>query len=427
MIDFFSLIGISLEYAIILVFAWYVIGCKPRATWMPFLAFVLYMVWAVVPWSQGGVILAIVNWLYFILIYFVAPKWIFPGFKLRYMFLFFLFYFCYQGLVWNVICLLLGSSSQRYGLLMVLTEVFCFILLFSPVRHILRQIYLHTTAVVHIIVMVVLFASFGLLTDVELLFAESPNDPLVRQFFAGTLILTAVLTIVFPVAMFIASTNKQLRALTASYEGQIQAQAAHYQSLAASNFEIRRFRHDYKNTRIAIEQLLAQGKTDQALEVLQSCEDALRAPNTLFDTGNGIADALLTDKQQLAALQYAEIRFRGSIPSNVLAPTDVCVLLGNTLDNAIEACAKLTHDEKHIISVTSDCSSGFLFLTIKNPIRDRVIIQNNQVMTTKEDKAAHGFGIQSLHNVAKKYQGSVKLNADDGYFTVSIDLCLPTQ
>jgi sensor histidine kinase YesM len=110
-----------------------------------------------------------------------------------------------------------------------------------------------------------------------------------------------------------------------------------------------------------------------------------------------------------------------------LAPTDLCVLLGNSVDNAIEACDELPNGMERKITVECNCSSGFLFLTVRNPIAKPVSICDNRVHTTKKDRALHGFGISSMHKVAKKYDGTLKLDADEGFFTVSIDLCLPAS
>ena len=425
----FSLLFITIDYIIILLFAGHVIGCKSRDFRLPIVMLLIYVLGlnAIFIWWPVTITYDMILVVFCLLCRILAVKWIFPSFKFRYYLVFQLFLTCYTDLALHLVYLIWDVCIDWMVIVYLVVYVICLGVLLSPIRHLFRQIYLHTPTYVLWITAISLTVSIDLIEYVGILYIESPNDSLKKTFLAVTLVTTAGLSIMFPAVMFVSSINKRLRGLAANYEAQIQAQATHYQTLAASNFEIRRFRHDYKNTRIAIEQLLSDGQTEQALQVLRDCEDSLRHPNILFDTGNGIADALLTDKQRLAVRQYADIHFRGSIPSNVLAPTDVCVLLGNTLDNAIEACAKLTHDEKHIISVTCDCSSGFLFLTIKNPIQDRVIIQNNQVMTTKEDKAAHGFGIQSLHTVAKKYSGTVKLNADDGYFTVTTDLCLPTK
>ena len=114
------------------------------------------------------------------------------------------------------------------------------------------------------------------------------------------------------------------------------------------------------------------------------------------------------------------------IPRQGLSPTDLCVILGNTLDNAIEACQALSANEQKTIVVTSEYRSGFWFLKIHNPIAKSVAIHNNHVATTKANKTLHGFGLYSLHSVVQRYDGEVRLSSTDDCFTVDIDMCVTT-
>lgn len=243
----------------------------------------------------------------------------------------------------------------------------------------------------------------------------------------GTLIIIILLLIITGFLVCVLLSNNQLKQLTQNYEQQIHAQAEHYKRLAESTYELRRFKHDFKNMSIAIESLLADESHSEALQLFKQYNDTLENPDSysmIFDTGNGIADALLTDKQQKAASCNAKIVFRGAVPMNCLSPTDICVILGNTLDNAIEACEKLPTQAESIISVNCDCNSGFMFLTISNPICEKIDIQNNHISTTKENKTLHGFGLYSLQSVVKKYSGNIELSATDDKFTANIDLSL---
>lgn len=65
-----------------------------------------------------------------------------------------------------------------------------------------------------------------------------------------------------------------------------------------------------------------------------------------------------------------------------------------------------------------------MFLTITNPVSEKVNISNNYIATTKENKTLHGFGLYSLHSVVKKYDGKIELESTDTTFTANIDLCL---
>ena len=222
-------------------------------------------------------------------------------------------------------------------------------------------------------------------------------------------------------------TNTHLKNLTQNYEHQIQVQAEHYKDLAAANHDVRRFKHDFKNISIAIKKLLADGNNSEALELITKCNNELCSTESTvseFRSGNGIADALLTDKQKRASAVNATIKFEGMIPAERLSPTDICVLLGNTLDNAIEACEKCTNKENKVIAVNSDFVGSILFIKITNPVAEKVNVTNNYVRTTKENKTLHGFGLYSLSTIVKKYSGSLDINSTDDTFTVNMDLHL---
>ena len=248
------------------------------------------------------------------------------------------------------------------------------------------------------------------------------------EFVQKSIILgTILLLVIVGISVCIMLSNNQLKQLTTNYEQQILAQAEHYKALAESSYELRRFKHDFKNMSIAIEKLLDDEEHSEALQLFKQYNNTLEHSNgfcIMYDTGNGIADALLSDKQQKALTCNCNIVFQGAIPLNYLMPTDICVILGNTLDNAIEACEKCKTTEPLTITVTCNCNSGFMFLSITNPISEKVNISNNYITTTKENKTLHGFGLYSLHSVVKKYDGKIELKSTDTTFTANIDLCL---
>lgn len=212
-----------------------------------------------------------------------------------------------------------------------------------------------------------------------------------------------------------------------NFEQQIQAQAKHYEALSKSNYELRRFRHDYDNMRIGVSKLIKDGKIKDTLKMLNDCDNDLNAiTNEIikFDTGNGIIDALLSEKQKKATTVNTVITFDGTVPINMIAATDLCVIFGNTIDNAIEACEVIATDKEKTITITCKCGSGFMFLKITNPVAKNVQIHNNSILTTKSNKDAHGFGLYSLDKIISKYDGDLVLMCDNKQFSVNIDLNL---
>lgn len=416
----------ALYFCTLLLFAKYILDCTPRRVIL-ILSFLLLVPLLIFEQSGNDDYVAAAGFL-FMIVQFPVLRLIYPKVKIRYLLFFFLFMNCLNIMLISIFIRFFGVNGVQMDIIsnLLTAAVWCGICL-SGLRHKLRQILLYAPKYV-------LFVS-GILFIAMIMVDTSSVAPSVSAYpeawakyqdLGGGLLRLAV-CIAFPVFIIVSASNSRLKLLTVSYEQQIHAQAEHYKALSDANWEVRRFRHDFKNTRIAIEKLLADGDQAQALRLLQECGDVLNAPNrsiALFDTGNGIADALLTDKQNRAAKHNTVIIFHGSIPQNALAPTDLCVILGNTIDNALEACEKLSPGVDRSISVTSNCSSGFLFLTVQNPTAEKVTVRDNHIATTKRDKTLHGFGLLSLQSVVSKYDGTLRLSANENCFTASIDLCL---
>lgn len=229
----------------------------------------------------------------------------------------------------------------------------------------------------------------------------------------------------FPILNINSYTKNYYMKHSANLENQFQIQAEYYASLAKSNFELRQFRHDYNNMKIGISEFIKGGKTKDALNMLNNCDNQLLSTLSIckFDTGNNIVDALLTDKQEKASVYNTKLLFQGAISNNI-DPTDLCVIFGNALDNAIEASEKIKSSVNKAIQINCECNGGFMFLTITNPVCKDISIHNNSILTSKKDKNSHGFGLLSINQVIKKYEGSLSLSCVNKEFTISIDLCL---
>ncbi len=231
----------------------------------------------------------------------------------------------------------------------------------------------------------------------------------------------------FPILIITVLTNSYLKKQNESFERELQAQADHYVALAESNKELRRFKHDFKNLRIGITKALTSGDCEIALEMIENGQnDFIQATDNIvrYNTGNGIVDAILSEKQKKATASNTAIEFQGIIPQTVFSPTDLCIIFGNTLDNAIEACEKISIDTEKAINVSVNCSGGFVFISITNPVAEKVIVHNNHIETTKKDRSAHGFGLYSLQKIAKKYDGEMNIISEEHTFTLTLELCL---
>lgn len=413
-----------LYYCCLLLVCRYILNCSPKKFYLygSFIAFIPLVLIAI----SGNNTLHNIAYIVFEITQFLLIKLIYTEVKVRYVFFSYILLYALNTIIISLLSTTTAFSVALTDLLTnSVTVLLCAILCLTNNRNKIAQV-LNWLPKNFVIVTTLLLMSTAIISVIVFRATEYPNDW--DRVLAGALIsLQFAVCIILPNLLLNTISTNQLKSLTTNYEQQIEAQAKYYKELASANYESRRFKHDFNNMRIAIEKLLADGENEQALQLIQECGntmDNLAGISIVFDTGNGIADALLTDKQQRADLCNAAIRFQGALPQDSLLPTDLCVILGNTLDNAIEACEKLPAEVEKVISITCNCSSGFLFLSICNPVAEKVIVNNNHITTTKENKTLHGFGLYSLNSVVKKYEGEVKLTSTDDYFTVDIDLCL---
>lgn len=341
------------------------------------------------------------------------------------------FLFCFSA-VFVFLIMAVFSIPDKLQLIVeiavhILISVFCFVLCYTKISYKIKNIIFWTPKNVKcIILMLCIFGmlSMALITNInEYLVGDSIASLALKT--VATLIVFVLIT--FPIIILNATTNTYLKKLTHDYEEQIKAQAEHYSALAKANFELRRFRHDFKNISLGVKELIAEGKQTEALNILESAKENVYSTTDSmlrFDTGNGIVDALLSDKQRTSALSNIIIQFEGSVPPEGISATELCVIFGNTVDNAVEACEKIGTETEKIIYIKCKCVSGFMFLNITNPVNEPVIIKSNTIQTTKSDKSLHGFGLYSLDKIVNSHDGKIELLCNNNEFSVNISMSI---
>ena len=194
-----------------------------------------------------------------------------------------------------------------------------------------------------------------------------------------------------------------------------------YEELIEKNRDVRAFRHDYRNNLFALHTLLQDGRTQEAAAYVHALSDTIEQTRSRYHTGNLLSDAILTDKAQRAEPLGVTVLFDGSIPETGVANRDLCTILANALDNAVEGsapCAPCT------VTVHAVQKPGGLTLRIENPVPQKVEIRGGRIRTRKENTNAHGFGLDNIRKTAKLYDGYADVSCDDTTFTLEVGLLL---
>ena len=207
---------------------------------------------------------------------------------------------------------------------------------------------------------------------------------------------------------------------------QLEQQVGYNRSMAQKNQNLASFRHDVKNHILAVRNLLQAGKYDDALVYLDNIETPISNANITLKTDNYMMDALLSAKISAAKEKGISVDSRLKVkPHLSVSDFNWCVLLGNALDNAIEACMKVEPPANRKMSVIISCHGDMLNITVSNTCAavPEINEQTGLYKTTKETKTGHGMGLSNIKKIVEEYNGSLETEIKDGVFTLFILLC----
>lgn len=169
--------------------------------------------------------------------------------------------------------------------------------------------------------------------------------------------------------------------------------------------EIRKLSHDLNRYLSVIFNLLAQGDVSAAMNELKKRQLEV-AQNQIFDTGYPVLNSVLAYKFQIAQEQGIRTQLFWNLKEPLkINLTDLAVILSNGLENAIEA-AQLVTAQTPFISVTAETKDEFIKVSISNNTVAPPVIIDGKIVTTKEDKRLHGLGLETIQQLARKYNGN---------------------
>ena len=200
---------------------------------------------------------------------------------------------------------------------------------------------------------------------------------------------------------------------------QLEYNVNYYKELAHRQQITNKTMHDLKNQLFALREILKENPKDGTERINDICEDVLASYSLRF-TGIEAVDALITSKVQ--TMEEHGIKFSNSIyisMENTLDVFDLCVLLGNLLDNAIEANQKVEIKDRYI-SLNIIQQFDFLSINIRNAVNENVKIDKTGIATTKKNKELHGFGLQSVKEIVNKYNGNYTFRQEQNNFETII-------
>lgn len=281
-------------------------------------------------------------------------------------------------------------------------------LLYRFLKHKVRELpfkYWITVAVMPFISIIILYAVFSSLTDPDTYF----------NMFVYLMSIIGVLY--FNIIMFDFFENHDSRIKLSFMEAASKREAENYKTLELSYREMQKLKHDFHNELEILLSLIAEKNYSAAKDRINELSEFIDTSAAVCYTGNEAADSLINSKISLAKHKGISVTAKINLftPLNV-SPLEYCRIIGNALDNAIEACEKVEPEKM------------FIFISIKN-VENSVLtdISNSAAYTdttdlssSKPQKQLHGFGIQSIRSSAERLGGTVSFRYENGVFTFTL-------
>lgn len=222
---------------------------------------------------------------------------------------------------------------------------------------------------------------------------------------------------------FRAWLRRRMHRSIASYQNELMAR--HLEEVQHIYRQMRGWRHDYHNHIQIMKAYQQQGEYEQLNQYLDKLDGDLVQVDTLIRSGNIMVDAILNSKLSLAQSRHIPIKAKAIVPARLnVSDLDLCVILGNLIDNAVEASLKLPETER-LLRVYVDVKKGSLYLSVTNTAKGRPAKHGGRYVTTKG--GFHGLGLARVDALVEKYGGYVKRRDEDGAFSTEVLLPLPAE
>ena len=211
--------------------------------------------------------------------------------------------------------------------------------------------------------------------------------------------------------------SKQIDKRIAAYQRELIE--THYMEVENMYRQIRGWRHDYRNHIQTMKVLAANGDMDAIKAYLDELDTDLNTVDTVVKTGNAMADAILNSKISLAHSKGIAVHCDAHIPVKLkMSELDLCCIIGNLFDNAIEASVKLPENQR-VIRVYMDMKNTQLYISFTNFTAGKKMKKEGKLFRSTKGEG-HGFGLVRIDAIVERLEGYISRNSEDGAFTTEI-------
>lgn len=233
---------------------------------------------------------------------------------------------------------------------------------------------------------------------------------------AAILLIIANLLILFVIdkqEVYFRTTERLLFA-----EAHIKNQVAHYSELYSQQESLKKFRHDSKNFYTSLISILETLTVQDAIAYIKDKMQIETYETNTINSGHPVIDAIIHSKNLYAQKYGISIETIIKTTNPILIDElELGVLIGNALDNAIEAVENLEENISKTIVLNIISSGDMLSIEVSNPTKSNIDVQN--LKSTKKDKLMHGYGLPGIEAITNKYNGNLSISCENNTFTLS--------
>lgn len=197
----------------------------------------------------------------------------------------------------------------------------------------------------------------------------------------------------------------------------------HYDEVELMYRKMRGWRHDYHNHIQVLKANMSLNQYDKAREYLDKLEEDLATVDTVLKTGNVMVDAILNSKLSLLQEKKIAVDATAVVPGDInISGIDLSVLIGNLLDNALEACVKIPREQERFVRIYIDIVKKQLYISVTNSMVGKADRVGGSFLSAKQ--GTHGFGLLRIDSIVAKYHGYLNRQTEEGVFATEVMLPL---
>lgn len=278
--------------------------------------------------------------------------------------------------------------------------------------------------IIGISMLLVLIDIYIIFININLDYSNQVSFKLSTNFLLFTLLMSFAMILIIIFLVYKNIINNQLEQQNSLTKQQLEYQLNHYEQLERSIKETRQIKHDMHHHLTCLKELIAANQYTQSELYIENIEKSLSSVKKHLETGNIIVDAIIHEKLHKIDELQITFKFEGSLPPHdFISLMDLCTIIANSFDNAIEACANHSEEHHRFILIETSVENHCWKYKIKNSSKE-IEVCSFLLSTSKTDKVNHGFGLLNVKEAVARYNGDFEYRYDEGDFILETKILL---